>query len=227
MSSASTTPRSLLELFATVPDPRSKHGTFHPLPAILGLVAVALMAGCRGLEAIVQFGRDHGPPLAWRLGFRRGKTPAKSTLSEVLRAVDAEAVERAVRLWVQARGLTAEALALDGKVVRGSATTDRAGLHRLALFAPEAGAVLGQPPVPATTNEYKVALELLGVLPLTDKVVTADAMFCQPEVCRVVREGGGDYVLAVKDNQPELLATIATTFAGAEGFSPLATAGLG
>jgi hypothetical protein len=197
------------------------------LPAILGLIAVAIMSGCRGLEAIAQFGRDHGPPLAHRLGFRRGKTPAKSTLSEVLRAVDAEALERVFRTWITARQPNCEALALDGKVVRGSATTDQVGLHLLALYAPETGAVLAQQPVPATTNEYKAALELLGVLPLAGAVVTGDAIFCQPEVCQKVRKQGGDYLLSVKDNQEALKETIALAFAGAEGFSPLATTRLG
>ena len=223
----SRSPASLLELFEWIPDPRDPRGRYHPLSAILGLVAVALLAGCRGLDAIVQFGRDHGPPLAHRLGFRRGKTPAKSTLSEVLRAIDAEAVERVVRAWIGARTPPSAVLALDGKVRRGSASTDRAGLHLLALYAPEVGAVLGQQPVPASTNEYKVALELLGVLPLKGTVVTGDAMFCQPEVCRVIRQHGGDYLLTVKDNQPELRRTIASAFAEAEGFSPLAAADLG
>jgi hypothetical protein len=218
---------SLLELLGTIPDPRDPRGRFHPLPAVLGLVAVALLAGCRGLEAIAQFGRDHGEPLAWRLGFRRGKTPAKSTLCEVLRAVDPRAVEAVVRRWARSRAEAAEALALDGKVLRGSAATDQAGLHLLTLFAPGPAAVLGQQPVPATTNEYAVALELLGVLPLAGRVVTADAMFCQPEVCRVIREGGGDYLLTVKDNQPELRATIAAAFDGAAAFSPLAASRLG
>jgi hypothetical protein len=218
---------SLLELFESIPDPRDPRGRYHPLSAILGLVAVALLAGCRGLDAIVQFGRDHGTPLAHRLGFRRGKTPAKSTLSEVLRAVDAEAVERVVRVWIAGRTPPQAALAVDGKVLRGSASTGRAGLHLLALYAPEAAAVLAQRPVPATTNESKAALQLLGVLPLDGAVVTGDAMFCQPEVCRVIRERGGDYLLTVKDNQPELRATIASAFTEAEGFSPLATARLG
>lgn len=221
-----TTP-SLLDLLGTIEDPRDPRGRIHPLSAILGLVAVALLAGCRGLESIAQFGRDHGPKLAWQLGFRRGKTPAKSTFSEVLRVVDACTVEAVIRQWAAGRAEAAEALALDGKVLRGSAATDQAGLHMLTLFAPEPAVALGQMPVPPTTNEYKVALELLGVLPINGKVITGDAMFCQPEVCTAIRGGGGDYILTVKDNQPTLKATIASAFAEAEAFSPLATSCLG
>jgi Transposase DDE domain len=121
----------------------------------------------------------------------------------------------------------ADAVALDGKVLRGSSAIDHAGLHLLTAFAPATAVVLGQQPVPATTNEYKIALELLGVLPLKGKVVTADAMFCQSAVCQTIRDRGGDYILAVKDNQPELHATFAATFAESEGLSPLARACLG
>ena len=61
----------------------------------------------------------------------------------------------------------------------------------------------------------------------TGKVVTADAMFCQTQVCQTIQERGGDDLLSVKDNQPDLQATIAATFAESEGLSPLATARLG
>ena len=79
---------TLVEELATVPDPRSRKGRRHPLTAILSLTVVATLAGCKSLEAIAQFGRDHGPGLAHALGFRRKRTPAKSTLSEIFRAID-------------------------------------------------------------------------------------------------------------------------------------------
>src|SRR5919108_6132435 len=84
---------ALTEILADLPDPRSRHGRRHPLPAVLGLVTLALLLGRRSLEAIAQLGRDYGPPLAHALGFTRGKTPAKSTLSEILRALDPQALE--------------------------------------------------------------------------------------------------------------------------------------
>ena len=73
----------------------------------------------------------------------------------------------------------------------------------------------------AKTNEHKAALELLGVLPLKGKVVSGDAMFTHRDVCATVIEGGGDYVLPVKENQPTLAKDIAAAFAEPEaGLSP-------
>jgi Transposase DDE domain len=112
-------------------------------------------------------------------------------------------------------------LAIDGKTARGSRDGDTPGVHLVSAYAPDVKAVLAQLRVDAKTNEHKAALELLGVLPIWGKVVTGDAMFTHRDVCAAVTEGGGDYVLPVKGNQPRLLADIAAAFAGFEtGLSP-------
>jgi DDE_Tnp_1-associated/Transposase DDE domain len=203
----------LLEIFATLPDPRSRHGRRHPLPAVLGLVVFALLLGRKSLEAIAQLGRDAGPPLAHALGFRCGQTPAKSTLSRLLRALDVAALEDALGRWVAARlPADVEALSLDGKALRGSRDGDVPGQHLVAAYAPPVEAVLAQVRVDAKTNEHKAALQLLGILPLAGRVVVGDAIFCQREVCREVVAGGGDYVFVAKDNQPGLVVDIGAAF---------------
>jgi hypothetical protein len=204
---------ALTEILAAVPDPRSRHGRVHPIGAVLGLVVLGLLMGKRSLSAIARLGRNYGPPLAHALGFRRGKTPAKSTLSEILRAADASAVEEALARWVGSRlpeGVTQ--LALDGKALRGSRDGELPGQHLLAAYAPEAEAVLAQMRVDAKTNEHKAALRLLGILPLAGKVVTGDAIFCQRELAEKIVGEGGDYLFVVKDNQPGLGTDVAAGF---------------
>ena len=83
---------ALTDALAAVPDPRSRHGRIHPLPAVLALVVLGLLMGKKSLAAVSRLGRLYGTPLAHALGFRRGKTPAKSMLSEQLRALNAHAV---------------------------------------------------------------------------------------------------------------------------------------
>ena len=70
---------SLFEILAAMPDPRSRQGQYHPLSAMLGLVVLGLLMGRTALAGIFRLGRQFGPPLAWALGFRRGKTPSLST----------------------------------------------------------------------------------------------------------------------------------------------------
>jgi DDE_Tnp_1-associated/Transposase DDE domain len=219
---------SLLEALASVPDPRDPRGRIHPLSAVLALTVVAVLAGMKSLTAIAQFGRDHGTPLAHALGFTRGKTPAKSCLSELFRALDVAALEGALSRWLQGRVLAGwQAIALDGKTLKGSADGEVPGVHLLSAYVPAAAAVLGQLRVDAKTNEHKAALRLLGVLPLEGKVVTGDAMFTHRDVAREVRARGADYVLIVKDNQPELRAQIESALHGDADFSPLPAAAQG
>src|SRR5919197_460323 len=115
-------PLSLVGELARVPDPRSRKGRRHPLTAILSLTVVAVLAGCKSLEAIAQFGRDHGAPLAFALGFTRAKTPTKSALSKLFRRLDIAAFEAALEGWLASRQRHAgwEALVIDGKTLRGS-----------------------------------------------------------------------------------------------------------
>lgn len=206
---------TLFDILATVPDPRSRHGQRHPLSAVLGLVTLAMLMGRTSLAGIARFGRQHGPALAAALGFTRPKTPSLSTLSRTLAALDADAVETALARWVAARldPADAEHVSLDGKTLRGSRDGDVPGVHLVAAFAPHAQAVLAQVRVEATTNEHKAALELLGLLPLTGRVVVGDAMFCQRDLAGKVVGEGGDYLLVVKDNQDALRVDIQAGFA--------------
>jgi DDE_Tnp_1-associated/Transposase DDE domain len=211
-----------------VPDPRSRRGRRHPLTAVLGLVTLGLLMGRRSLDAIAQLGRNYGTPLAHALGFTRGLTPSKSSLSRTLRRLDVEALEQALGRWVASR-LPAEAtlLNIDGKTLKGSRDGDVPGQHLVSVYAPHVQAVLAQIRVDAKTNEHKAALRLLGILPLQGKVVTGDAMFCQRDLCAAVVDAGGDYLWTVKANQPGLetdigagLAFEAAAHSVAAAFSP-------
>jgi hypothetical protein len=201
---------SLLEALASVPDPRDRRGCRHPLTAILSLTVLAMLTGCKTYEAIAQFGRDKGFALAHALGFRRGKTPCKSTLSELFRDIDIAAFEAALSRWIASRLPQDEELvvSLDGKCLRGSRDGEVPGQHLVAAYAPHAQAVLAQVRVDTKTNEHKAALQLLGLLPLAGRIFVGDAMFCQRDVCAAIIAGGGDYLFFVKDNQPSLAIDI-------------------
>jgi hypothetical protein len=203
-------PLSLLEVLAQVPDPRSRHGRRHPLSAILALTVVAMLTGAKSYEAIAQFGRERGVALAHLLGFRRGKTPTKSTFSVIFRVLDVSAFEQALSSWIASRLSKHQELAfgLDGKTARGSRDGEVPGQHLVAAYCADAQAVLAQIRVDAKTNEHKAALELLGVLPVKGNIFTGDAMFCQRDLCAEIIDKGGDYVFAAKDNQPSLVADI-------------------
>jgi hypothetical protein len=186
---------TLFEAFAQIPDPRGARGRRHPLSAVLGLSVLAMLTGCKTYEAIAQFGRDKGFALAHALGFRRGKTPCKSSFSVLFRALDIRAFEAAVAVWIRSRIKPGQAavISIDGKTLRGSRDGDLPGQHLVAAYAPDVQAVLSQLRVDAKTNEHKAALQLLGILPLQDTIVIGDAAFCQRDVAATIVQGGGDY----------------------------------
>jgi hypothetical protein len=203
-------PLPLLEVLAQIPDPRKPRGLRHPLSAILSLAVVAMLTGCKSYHAIAQFGRDKGHKLAFALGFRRGKTPAKSTFSEIFRALDIAAFEQALARWIRSRLPQGQELhvALDGKTARGSKEGEVPGQHLVAAYAVSSQAVLAQIRVDTKTNEHKAALQLLGILPLKGCIVSGDAMFCQRDICETIVAQGGDYLFFAKDNQPGLVKDI-------------------
>jgi len=218
---------TLLEVFAAFPDHRHARGRLYPLASLLTLAVTAMLCGCRSLYAIAQFGRDYNH-LAPLLGFERKsrdgtrwRTPCVSELHTVFAAMDHAAFEAALTAWVRACGvddLDGRLLHIDGKKLRGSQGHRLPGVHLVAAYCPDVEAVLAQLRVPDTTNEHKTALELLKLIPLKGALVTGDAAFTQKDFCQAVIDGGGDYFLTVKDNQPGLLADIEAGFRRA--FSP-------
>ena len=137
-------PPSLFEILAAMPDPRSKQGRYHPLSAMLGMVVLGLLMGRTSLAGIFRLGRQFGPPLAWALGFRRGKTPSLSTLSRTLARLDADALEALLAEWFKARAPAGsfDQIILDGKTLRGSRDGEVPGVHLVAAFAPQVAAAL-------------------------------------------------------------------------------------
>jgi DDE_Tnp_1-associated len=214
---------SLMELLEGVHDPRHARGKRHPLPALLSLAVVALLAGMTSYEAIVQYGKERGWEFLRHLGFKTKWGLCKATYSRVFRRIDVADFEARVGRWIRARLAPGDAphLSRDGKTARGSRDGETPGVHLLSAYAPDVKAVLAQLRVDAQTHEHKAALELLGVLPLAGKIVTGGAMFTHRDVCAAVIEAGGDSILPVKENQPTLARDIAAEFAGpAAGLSP-------
>jgi hypothetical protein len=206
----------LLDALKKVPDFRGKRGQSYQLWSLLALVLVGFLCGRRGLMAVFRMGRALPVKQRLRLGFRRYKMPCHSTLTETMRAVDAESLAallgRAI-LRDDAAAPAAHHIAIDGKTLRGSKDHNGDAEHCLSAFAHAVHKVLGHTASRGKGMEIPDALELLDKIDLTDKVVTGDAMFCQKSITEKVVERGGDYVLPVKGNQKNLLDDIQTAFA--------------
>ncbi len=214
---------SLVEALSSVPDPRGRKGRRHPLGAVLALLSVATMCGGRSVYAALQWGRDRGKDMATKLGLGRHGIPTDGAMSNLLRRLDKAAFEAALARWAAAwaEGQAGddpdhlEPVAIDGKTLCGARGHEVPGVHLLAAYATRLGVVLHQVPAGANKSEggeITAAPLLLEGLVLRGKVITGDAMHCQRELCGKIVEGGGEYLLNVKQNQPKLHAELVDLF---------------
>ena len=201
---------SLLDVFRQAPDPRDSNARYRIGP-VLTLIAMALLAGRREIAEIARFATTLTQPQRRRLGLpvKKGtrafhEVPGYGVFYQVLTRMDPEAFASRLNEWLQGRaGTLPQALALDGKMIR-----DHIGLLTLAQHedgAPQAVAVYDQK-AGTPRCEQTAAAALLGKLPALDgKIITADPLHCQRSLARTLVEKGGDYLLQVKGNQPNLL----------------------
>ena len=212
-------PQPLIEVFAEIPDFRRCRGKRHPLPAMLSLACCAMLCGYRSYSAIAEWGHNYGTSIAQALGFTHN-TPCAATLHTVFRHVDRDTLEAKLGAWAEqvvvslptAPSAGEAAIALDGKTLRGSRKQGAPGVHLLSALSHRLGLTLAQQAVDDKTNEITQVETVLRQLVLKDRVVTMDALLTQRHVAQTIVDAGGDYVMTVKENQPQLRADIALLF---------------
>jgi len=205
---------NLYEAFGTVPDPRSRHGQRYDLPYLLTCLVAALLCNCNSLEAVGQWCRDQPLLLRRLFGPRDFYTPTGSLYRRLLPRSSVGHIELVLAAWVNASRphRDEEAVALDGKTVRGAATAEQKGPHLLVFCTHESQETLLQVRVSEKTNEIPIAQEVLPFLPWQPRVYTADALHTHTHFMSVVHTHSGFCVLTVKGNQPTLSADLATYF---------------
>jgi predicted transposase YbfD/YdcC len=182
---------------------------------ILFISVAATIAGADGPTDIADFAEQK---LAWCRKFVRLKNgvPSHDTIGRVLSLIKPDQFQKAFLDWIASfaddDGEDGEPrfVPIDGKTLRGSGgAKDRSNpLHVVSAWATKQGLTLGQVAVDSKSNEITAIPKLLEMLELSGAIISIDAMGCQKEIARKIIKGGGDYVLAVKNNQPKLYEAI-------------------
>lgn len=203
---------SLLETLRAVPDPRSKNTRFKIGP-VLSIVALALLAGRRDIASIWRMAHllDQNQRLLLALPRDAGKkvrlAPGYSVFYEVLTRLDPEAFAHVLNRWLAAHaGTLPGALALDAKFIREAVGV--LSLVEADTGVPVALAVVDQKENTPRSEQARAA-ELLATAALDERIVTGDALHATREQARTIMGKGGDYLLQIKGNQPQLAALVA------------------
>jgi len=218
-----------MEALSELDDPRlPSNGKRHDLREILVIAVCAMLSDADSFEDIALWGRLKSDWLRRFLVLQNG-IPSQDTFLRVFRALDPKQFEAVFRRWVGGIvGALEGTLAIDGKSLCRSADGDTPPVHMVSAFATDLGLVLGQEKVAGKSNEITAIPELLEALHLKGLLVSLDAMGCQREIAAKIVEKGGDYLLAVKGNQPALSQQVRAVVAEAqikdEGFRHVARA---
>src|SRR5947209_8738712 len=211
---------SIRHHFAGLPDPRRQHGQRHRLLDVIVIALCAVIAGSNTWQEVETFARCRRDWLARFLKLDNG-VPCHDTFERVFDHLDPVALQRCLLSWLTSLcdDLHVGHVAIDGKTARPSGSPARGigALHLVSAWATEHSLTLGQVATEEKSNEITAIPQLLELLDLEGALVTIDAMGCQKAIAAKIVEGGGDYVLSVKDNQEHLRQDVVDCVCAAMG----------
>jgi hypothetical protein len=226
MSAAPAT--SLLDALQTLADPRHRRGVRHPFASALALTFLGLLCRQADFAAIARWAQRHWGRLRGPLGFTRAYAPHATTLSRIAARFGLDEFQAALCRWLAALPRGPAVAAVDGKTSKQGYGADGDPVHLLNVFAHDLGVCLASWPVGGGADTEPEALkahlaELFAAYPSL-RLLTGDALFCQRPLAELIVAHGRDYLLAVKDNQPDLREAARAAFAGATAATAAATA---
>lgn len=203
---------SIKKYFTALKDPRVRNRTEHRLIDIIAIALCGVIANCDGWTDIVDFANNR---LAWFKRFLQlpNGIPSHDTFERVFAKIDPAVFNRCCVAWLRDVSdlVGLGHLAIDGKTLRGSASSKLRPLHLVSAWATEANLSMGEVAVEGKSNEIKAIPELLKLLDLKGALVTIDAIGCQKALAQQIVDKGGNYLLTVKANQEHLLDDIQAT----------------
>lgn len=208
-------PRTFVEMFAALPDPRVHRTRVHSLESILFLCLCAVICGANDPVAIERFGKSRKEFLARFVDVEHG-IPSHDTIGRVLAKLRPDALEAMFADWMRAVATATDegVVAIDGKTLRRAVDKVRGGafVHMVSAWSTANGVVLGQVATSEHSNEITAIPRLLELLELKKCLVTIDAIGCQTNIVEAIVEREADYLISVKDNQPKLAAAVMGKF---------------
>jgi predicted transposase YbfD/YdcC len=205
--------------FGNIEDPRRTYLNDHPLINIITIALCGVIAGAEGWSDIELFGQQKKEWLSRFLDLKNG-IPSHDTFGRVFARLDPEQFRESFLSWVQAvfEVTGGQVIAIDGKELRRSHDKGlgKRAIRMISAWATANRIVLGQRKVGHRSSEVTAIPKLLKLLDISGCIVTIDAIGTQTKIAAQIIEQGADYLLPVKENQPNLLEDITLFFQLAE-----------
>ena len=209
-------PKTLMECFEGLPDPRMDRTRRHKLIDILTIGLCTLLARGESFTDMESYGHAR---VQWFKSFLElpNGIPSHDTIKRVFAALDPHAFFECFTQWVQGLcpNLSDEVVAIDGKALRRAVNEGDSIPYIISAWATQSGLVLGQVKVEEKSNEITALPKLLDALVLKGCIVTLDAMGCQKEIAANIIDKQADYVRALKGNHATVHEEIKEFFADA------------
>lgn len=210
--------QSMVGCFENLEDPRSTINRHHLLVDVIVISICAVVAGADGPVGIEEWAKKKKDWLKTHLSLPHG-IPSHDTFGRVLQALKPQAFQECFIAWLTSLNKDAGSqggrhVAIDGKALRRSHDSRRelGPLYLVSAWATESGVTMGQVATEEKSNEITAIPQLLEQLELEGTVITIDAAGCQRNIARQIVDGGGDYLLALKGNQPSVYEDVQKYF---------------
>ena len=195
---------SLMEVLEGIEDTRRSRSVIYPLHEILIIMLLAVICGATSYAKVEMFGKNREEWLRKFLKLEYG-IPDACTFRNVIKEIDTQQLHTLFCEWM--KSVVKEVygvVAIDGKQARRTKDAKKRPLHVVSAFSAEYGIVLGQLACEEKSNEITAIPKLLEMLEIKGCIVTIDAMGTQTEIAKSIIDNGGDYILALKENQKTL-----------------------
>ena len=203
----------VIDFFGDLTDHRSSNGNKqHELLDIIAITICAVVCGAESWEEISEYGRIKKEWLSSFLSLPNG-IPSHDTFNRVMSSLDPQSFESCFSNWVSSLIVaTNEVISIDGKTICGAKVNGKSPIHMVSAWASKNNIALGQVKVNEKSNEITAIPVLIESLAIEGAIITIDAMGCQKEIAKKIISRNADYVLALKENQPELLEEVEDEF---------------
>lgn len=215
---------NLVSLLSKIADPRVQGRCAHRLSDILAIALCSIIANGNTFEDMEEYGLQNKTFLETFLDLPAG-IPSHDTFRRVFGILESKSLSSFLAEYsgLLLAGLAEKQICLDGKKLRGATPTKKgeSGIYLLNAWVSENQLCVFHERVEDKSNEITAIPKVLHALDITDALVSIDAIGCQKNIAKQIVQGGGHYLLALKENQGTLYQDTVYAFKTA---TPLASA---